>query len=348
MGKLFELKSNVTSEGLFSYGKPKDYKNLGENEASLFLLEMGRSNAEFLRIPLECLIIWYNRYKFMERGTVHARAPHRCIELFFILLGKIGHHQRPFRDSKLETHSIGLVHSLAMDSVTSFEKDQFIRTVDFHYDPKELEKYLNRAPRQLDKILNEYEAGRQYDFLHHSFRPTGEIISMAKKIENYLLDPNMDPHILNNLAISFLLKVLDLHEEHFGVKNLDVKLQERIRWIEKISNRLLQTVAKERITTDQLAKYCRTNKKYAEEDFKRVNHMGLIEYMNRLQLDFVLQLLLTTDMPIIQIAAEAGFGNPNHLYPRFKAVYGETPKTYRGNMQAASSSLILPDYYTKD
>lgn len=56
-------------------------------------------------------------------------------------------------------------------------------------------------------------------------------------------------------------------------------------------------------------------------------HLGITptEYINRLKLNYAKLLLISTDMPIIEAAFEAGFDNLSHFYHLFKDMYGISP-----------------------
>ncbi|SEA30041.1 AraC-type DNA-binding protein [Arachidicoccus rhizosphaerae] len=242
----------------------------------------------------------------------------------------------------LKTDSLSLTHSLAIDNKTTFEKDSCYQTLDLHFNPKGLELLLEKQPCQLERVMNAYGAGRQSSFLHSDFKPTADILKVAAKIERYLLNPYMEPAIMNNLAFSLLLKILALQEEQFGLKNLDPKLQKRLRLIEAVSNLLLREIDRQGHSLKELARSAETNQKYFADGIKYLHNMGINQFITQRRLDKALELLLTTDLPVKEIAILAGYNNPNHLYPAFREVYEYTPERYRSFMHELAAALYLP------
>lgn len=53
------------------------------------------------------------------------------------------------------------------------------------------------------------------------------------------------------------------------------------------------------------------------------------EYINRLRLGFAKNLILTTDLSIIEISMEAGFNNLSHFYHLFKKQFNTSPQSLR-------------------
>ena len=150
---------------------------------------------------------------------------------------------------------------------------------------------------------------------------------------------------MSNLALCLLLKVLSLQQEQFGTKNLDARLRPRIRLIEQVAGRLLYEIDKREITLKALSVKAGTNEKYFAAGFHYLYDMGLKQFITQMRLDRSLHLLLTTDLPVKDVAALAGYNHPHQIYPRFKAVYNETPEGYRKVMKELASTLYMPNSY---
>ena len=57
--------------------------------------------------------------------------------------------------------------------------------------------------------------------------------------------------------------------------------------------------------------------------------MGISDYIRQSRIDRAKELLLSTDLPIYEIALRSGFGAANHFTKTFKAAVGMQPKEYR-------------------
>ncbi|MEZ4901288.1 MAG: AraC family transcriptional regulator [Spirosomataceae bacterium] len=71
----------------------------------------------------------------------------------------------------------------------------------------------------------------------------------------------------------------------------------------------------------QLHSFCRF--------FKRLTHRTFSDFINEVRIDFACQLLQHSDLPITQIAFEAGYGNISYFNRSFKKIHKLTPKQYR-------------------
>ncbi len=71
---------------------------------------------------------------------------------------------------------------------------------------------------------------------------------------------------------------------------------------------------------------------------------GFLSYLTQLRLKRSLNLLLDTDMPIIEIALECGFNDYKTYSRLFKKEFGENPQTYRKTHASKQMELeIIPD-----
>ena len=68
---------------------------------------------------------------------------------------------------------------------------------------------------------------------------------------------------------------------------------------------------------------------YFSERFKKQHGIGYKEYVNGLQFDYAKKLLLFTDMTVLEISVECGFGEYSNFVRRFKARFGVTPSDFR-------------------
>ena len=68
---------------------------------------------------------------------------------------------------------------------------------------------------------------------------------------------------------------------------------------------------------------------YFSEKFKQHHGVGYKEYISRLQFDYAKKLLLFTDMTVLEVSVECGFGEYANFVRRFKARFGVTPSEFR-------------------
>jgi len=65
--------------------------------------------------------------------------------------------------------------------------------------------------------------------------------------------------------------------------------------------------------------------------FRQYLHLTPTQYINQLKLHRARSLLLTTELPVVEIALESGFENISHFYHQFKKFYHQAPLDLRKN-----------------
>lgn len=68
---------------------------------------------------------------------------------------------------------------------------------------------------------------------------------------------------------------------------------------------------------------------YAMTCFKRVFGVTMLDYLTQYRIAQALRLLVTTDLTILDIALQSGFGSAGSFYTAFKRHTGQTPRAYR-------------------
>lgn len=86
---------------------------------------------------------------------------------------------------------------------------------------------------------------------------------------------------------------------------------------------------KQPLTLTSVAETFTMNPSYFSRFFKHTMGIGFLNYLTRLRLKRSLNLLLDTDMHIIEIALECGFNDYKTYSRLFKKEFGENPQIYR-------------------
>jgi AraC-like DNA-binding protein len=73
---------------------------------------------------------------------------------------------------------------------------------------------------------------------------------------------------------------------------------------------------------------------YVTALFRKESGINITDYVLMLRIYEAQRYLLTSDMKIIDIAMEVGFGSMSNFYKYFKKICGKNPKDYRKNMEA--------------
>jgi len=63
--------------------------------------------------------------------------------------------------------------------------------------------------------------------------------------------------------------------------------------------------------------------------FKENSGLTLIEYLNRIKIEFACKMLMSDDLSVAEICYDSGFNNLNHFNRQFRKITGLTPSDYR-------------------
>ena len=92
----------------------------------------------------------------------------------------------------------------------------------------------------------------------------------------------------------------------------------------------------ETLTIETIARSVGLHPDYAVSRFKKICGVGMVDYWNQLRVSHAQRLLSTTDMKVIDIAMDSGFGSASRFYTVFKQWVGQSPRQYRNAVQGAS------------
>lgn len=85
----------------------------------------------------------------------------------------------------------------------------------------------------------------------------------------------------------------------------------------------------EHITLERLARDCNYSPSHFSRAFKKFAGMTLTEFLDNVRMEKAKYLIESTQLPIGEIIANVGYGNPSRFHTLFKKKYGETPLQYR-------------------
>ncbi len=86
---------------------------------------------------------------------------------------------------------------------------------------------------------------------------------------------------------------------------------------------------REPLTVADVARAARLHPNYAMAQFRKVVRTTIVDYLTRCRLAEARRLLVTTDLPIADVASESGFGSVSRFYTAFTSGCGIPPATYR-------------------
>lgn len=242
---------------------------------------------------------------------------HDFFELFLILKGSVIHCINGKRELLKENTLV------------------FIREHDVHYYEQADEEdcqFINLSfyKQVIDSLFDYLGAGfPRKNLLTPEFPPMVVLTGPEKeyiryRLENISLIPQADKLLLKAEVRALLAELFSRYVMEAGGREAG----ELPEWLRTVCAELKK---KEHFVEGlpALLRLSGRNHSYLCRVFKK--HLGLqpVEYINRLRLSYAENLLLHTDMQIVDICLEAGFENVSYFYQLFKRHYGLTPHKRR-------------------
>lgn len=92
----------------------------------------------------------------------------------------------------------------------------------------------------------------------------------------------------------------------------------------------------DKIFIQDIADNIKINKAYLHRIFKEQTDDTINNYINKLKIERAKKLMVSTELPLVDIAATLGFNNRQNFFFAFKKQTGMSPQTYRNNVQKHS------------
>ncbi len=80
---------------------------------------------------------------------------------------------------------------------------------------------------------------------------------------------------------------------------------------------------------------------YAMQLFRRHLHMTILDYLTQYRVAHAQRLLVTTDLPVLEIALACGFNSLSRFYAAFKRICGRSPRAYRREHDALQEGRLV-------
>jgi AraC-like DNA-binding protein len=154
--------------------------------------------------------------------------------------------------------------------------------------------------------------------------------------EHSSLDPEI--HRLLQLEIQFTLSRLAIGMRPSGSAKPDVENDEALgghMHVSRVTSFLARHYA-EALSLQQIASAAKLHPAYLMRLFKRLCHITVWEYLTRLRVSHAQRLLVTSQMRVLDVALESGFGSLAPFYHAFKRYTGTRPLAFRRTQRLAT------------
>lgn len=154
--------------------------------------------------------------------------------------------------------------------------------------------------------------------IHHHI----ESIFRTIKIKDVGYELNVSGHISQ---LFYEIIKHHLYEERKEFSSVSVQ---RLTQFKKVIH-YIEINIREKIILDDLSNIAGYDKKYFCSLFKELSGKTPIQYLNSYRIDVACELLLTTKLPITEIAYQSGIEDVSYFSKQFKKYKGTTPREYR-------------------
>jgi AraC-like DNA-binding protein len=101
------------------------------------------------------------------------------------------------------------------------------------------------------------------------------------------------------------------------------------RWLERVRDLLHDRFAGH-LSLDEVAAVAGISADHVARSFRRHHGCTLGEYVRRLRVEYACRRLAGSEVPLVEVALEAGFTDQSHFTKTFKRLMGVTPAVFRG------------------
>ena len=132
------------------------------------------------------------------------------------------------------------------------------------------------------------------------------------------------------LAIGNILNIMNKASNNQSLSPAIVNSNRRstLEKLNYITNYIAENF-KEINSITELAKKCYISKSHMCRIFKQELGVSVSSYINNLKINSAREMLLTTNMSVLEIAVESGFNSPQYFHKTFKSQLGYSPKEYK-------------------
>lgn len=255
----------------------------------------------------------------IDAETEHIHA-HTELEICFILCGNAEFHIND-RNFPLYEHDFIVIHPLAFHQIQRCSDN--CRILFLQIDLFAFQKYitgLSDVSFQFSNIMN----NRNHTLYQRLYQSLRNILNTAvQESSTWRLTALQEVIDILNVLLSYYQTASDKQEKN--TLSHDEYNQRRILSVLEYINQHWQHP----LTLDSVAENFSMNSSYFSRWFKNIMGISFLNYLTQLRLNRSLNLLLDTDMHIIEIALECGFNDYKTYSRLFKKNFGETPHIYR-------------------
>jgi AraC-like DNA-binding protein len=178
-------------------------------------------------------------------------------------------------------------------------------------------------------VLPEFKyVNRAIQYSERGLRITGETLNHVSRIMLQL------PYLSNMKRLMYFYEIMDMigrSDSFFYLASADyvkTKFHPANNRVKSIHEYMMKNYHEE-MTLQQIADLVHMAPASVSRFFKTATGLTLFEYLNKIKIDLARQLLLNTDLSVVDISYDCGFNNLSHFNKQFKKFNQVSPRQFR-------------------
>jgi AraC-like DNA-binding protein len=183
-------------------------------------------------------------------------------------------------------------------------------------------------PSELTRLPEFNYVNRAIQYSERGMRITGNTLNQVSRIMLQL------PYLSNMKRLMLFYEIMDMIGRSDSFTYLASAEYARTRFhplnkrVKSIHEYLMKNY-REEITLKQIADQVHMAPASVSRFFKSATGMSVFEYLNKIKIELARQLLLNTEMSVVDISYDCGFNNLSHFNKQFKKFNQATPRQFR-------------------
>jgi len=183
-------------------------------------------------------------------------------------------------------------------------------------------------PEEITRLPEFSDVNRAIQYSERGLRITGNTLNQVSRIMLQL------PYLSNIKRLMLFYEIMDMigRSDSFSYLASAEYVKTRYHPVNSRVKRIHEYMMKnyrEEVTLKEIADLVHMAPASASRFFKSATGLTVFEYLNKIKIDLARQLLLNTDMSVLDISFDCGFNNLSHFNKQFKKFNRLTPRQFR-------------------